>query len=78
MGAPNTHIVIEVHLGADTTILSPERVGQQASKKIHDLFEEVYGMKGPPKDRVPKTAEERQVNTIVISHRLSQILDTTE
>ena len=78
MAAPNMHIVIEVHLGADATILNPDRVGQQAGAKIHQLLEETYGMKGPPKERVPKTAEERQVSTIVISHRLAQVLDTPE
>ena len=81
-------MVIEAHLQIDETILNPDRVGPAVAKRIAELLEEMYALKGESTDsnsartRVKRTSKMvRQVHTLVVSHRTAVMtvrLDTQE
>jgi hypothetical protein len=82
------HLVIEAHLQIDETILNPTRIGPAVAKKIAELLEEMYAVKGDSTDsnsartRTKRTTKMvRQVHTLVVSHRTAEMtarLDTQE
>ncbi len=82
------HLVIEAHLQIDETILNPTRVGPAVAKRIAEVLEDMYAVKGDSTDsnsartRTKRTKQQpRQVHTLVVSHRTAEMtarLDTQE
>jgi len=71
------HVVIEAHLVADNSIHNPHNVADRAAQKVKEMLEENYKKKELLKDKDGKV-QEQPVKVLLVTHRISDILDTPE